>query len=623
MDSPSILATFATQVWRAPAETAIEWRDRQISYGDLDELASRIAAWLISSGAQPRDLIAVAVDNSFFAIPVLLGIWKAAGVFVPMDANNPDSRLSAMVSAVHPAWAITDGRASDVLARVWPDGHGRMLKLDSDALPEALAAEMLGQRAAALTPDQLSYIAFTSGSTGKPKAIAGRTKGLSHFIEWEARTFGVGERCRISQFAHPAFDVFFRDVLLPLSVGGTICIPDSRETLLDGFRLRDWIEQRRVEIIHCVPSLFRTLLRADLRAGMFQHLRLVLLAGEALAPANVRKWQGIFGERIELVNLYGATETTMVKFFHRIRREDGERKTIPIGKPMEGARAIIVDEQERVCPLNAVGEIYIRTPFRTLGYYQDPEATARVFIRNPFSEDPSDIVYRTGDLGRLRPDGLFEFVGRADSQVKIRGVRLELGEIESVLRACGGILDAAVIAAEEEHDVRLIAYVVAAQEPDWAALRDQLLTSLPVNFVPASFVRLDALPRTANGKVDRRALPLPERERSGLTAYREPETQTEKQLAAIWSELLGIERIGADDDFFALGGHSLMATQLMARIRSGFDIEAPLGRLFENPTLSRLALAIEEAQFEAADERTLSEVLEEMELHHTGAGAGQ
>ncbi|MGH9568839.1 MAG: non-ribosomal peptide synthetase, partial [Candidatus Angelobacter sp.] len=387
-----------------------------------------------------------------------------------------------------------------------------------------------------------------------------------------------------------------------------------REMMVDAGRLIDWIDDRKIELIHCVPSLLRMLTSGGLHRERFKSLKYVLLAGEALSPADVKKWIDIFDDRIHLVNLYGPSETTMVKFVYRISRADAERRSIPIGKPMEGARAVVVSPEGKMCPTNFAGEIYIRTPYSSLGYYKQPELTRTVFVPNPFSNDPEDIVYRTGDMGRVLQDGTFEFLGRTDFQVKIRGLRVELGEIENALRACKDVSDAVVVATHDRNDEPyLSAYVAGGPELQVDALRHELLSRLPGNMVPANIVRLDSLPRTYNGKVDRKALPAPEKQRSTGIAFRPASTDTEKRLSAVWVDLLGMEQVGMDDDFFSLGGHSLLATRLMARIQNDFEVEVPLAALFENPTIARLARVIEDAPADTVGDDLLAEVLDQID----------
>jgi amino acid adenylation domain-containing protein len=614
MSRRNVISMFADTATRFASKAAVEWRNQRVSYKELDDQSNRIAHWLISSGAATEDPVVVALANSIDTIPALLGVWKAGCAFVPVDLNNPGKRTEAMISAVQPQWIITETQVAETIAGMVKVPQGQILHIDrKDALQDAPDLDHIAIRSAQAGPDSVCYLYFTSGSTGTPKAIAGRPKSVAHFIEWESKFLNAGEDLRVSQFTHPAFDAFLRDIFLPLCNGGTVCIPDSSEAMLDANKLLQWIDEQRIQVIHCVPSLFRMLLNQKLRPEMFRDLKFILMAGEVISPADVKRWMDVFGERVQLVNLYGPTETTMVKFFHCIAPADAHSKSIPIGKPIDGTRALVVSPEGKACPPNFAGEIYIRTPYMTLGYYKAPELTRQVFIPNPFSKDPNDIVYRTGDLGRMLPDGTFEFLGRSDFQVKIRGVRVELGEIENALRACDGVKDSAVIVARDHNDEPyLVAYVAADPQAQVETLRDRIATELPPNFVPSVIIRLDQLPLTPNGKVDRKALPVPEKQRSNQTAYRAPETSTEKELGAIWSDLLGIERIGADDDFFSLGGHSLLATQLMSRIRAAFEVEVPLGALFEGPTIAKLARVVGQKQIEAADEEVLTELLEEV-----------
>jgi len=621
MNRFSILELLSESSNRFRQRIALEWRGTRISYDELETRANEIATRLISSGAGKGSLVAVLLENSLHVIPAMIGIWKAGCVFVPLDPNNPERRLTAMLSLVRPAWVVSESQFLDLIDRVYPPARDkfRLIQLcegrveprsDTGAGPNSRVA----QSTAAFEPDDLCYLCFTSGSTGSPKAIAGRYKSIAHFIEWEIETFKLDETCRVAQFTHPAFDAFLRDVLVPLCVGGTVCIPDGRETILLTSRLIEWIDEHRITLIHCVPSLFRMILNQELKPEYFRDLRYVMLAGERLFPSDVKRWLDVYGGRTQLVNFYGPTETTMIKFFHPITRADAERKSIPVGKPMKGARAIVVGADGKSCPPGAVGEIYIRTPYRSLGYYDAPELTAQVFVPNPFNTDPHDIVYKTGDLGRVQTDGDFEFLGRKDHQVKIRGLRVELGEIESCLRSCTGVNDTVVIEAIDSNgEPYLCAYVVTNEglEPD--TLRDQLLVELPANMVPSVFIKLDAMPLTLNGKVDRRNLPPPEKRRSRKAVYVAPRTLTEERLVNIWSDLLGVDPIGVDDDFFELGGHSLLATQLMSRLRVDLQVELPLGALFENPTIAKLSIPIAQSHLANTDADDVSRMLDEIE----------
>ncbi|HET7177425.1 MAG TPA: amino acid adenylation domain-containing protein, partial [Solirubrobacterales bacterium] len=572
---------------RFPERTAIERAGRRMSYAELMARAQGLAGRLLAAG-EPRGMrVAILAEDPLEVIPATLAALAAGGVFVPFDPLLPERRLEWMVEEIAPAWLLVEPGFAALGERLaaLPAGP-RLLALDEAAAAGPAAPEV------AHDPDDPCYVFFTSGSTGKPKGILGRLKGLDHFIRWEIDAFGLGPGVRVSQLTTPAHDPFLRDVFVPLCAGGTVCVPPDRVARLEPRQLAAWLHDADVHLVHCVPSLFRTLLDERLGPELFPGLRWILLAGEPLLPADVRRWMEVFGERIELVNVYGPTETTLAKLFHRVRREDCDRPVIPIGRPIRGARAVLVDDAGKICPPGVVGEIYLRTPYRSLGYFRRPELTREVFVPNPFSDDPEDVVYKTGDLGRVRDDGAIELLGRRDHQIKIRGVRVEPGEIESALREHGRVRDVVVVAREErEGEARLVAYVVAAGELTAEELRGFLERSLPELMIPRTFVFLDRLPHTLTGKVDRAALPPPPAEARAFVA---PRTPTEELLAVLWQELLGCERVGAADDFFALGGHSLLALQMLSRIRDCFDVDLPLGDFLGRRELGALAAAIDE-----------------------------
>jgi amino acid adenylation domain-containing protein len=576
---------------RCGDRAAIETPGRRTTYRELRERANGLAAALLESGAERGELVGLLASRTEDLAAGMLGVLQAGCAFVPLDLRSPAVRLESVVAEVRPRWWLASPDLGDLarnLARsraaspVIPLGEGGPRAERAPAVPEP-------------DPESLCYVFFTSGSTGQPKGIAGRLKGIDHFIRWEIETFALGEECRVSQLTSPAFDAVLRDVFVPLAAGGTLCAPASREDVLDGARLADWIGGERLTLVHCTPTVFRSLLRQELTPDHFPALRHVLLAGEPLLPADVRRWSAVFGGRIELINLYGPSETTMTKLFYRVRPEDGETRMIPVGQPMPGARVIVLDEEGSPCPPGQVGEVVLRTPYRSLGYLNQPELTASVFVRNPFSDRPDDLIYRTGDLGRLREDGHLEVLGRRDQQVKVRGVRVEIAPIEEALRSHPAVRDAAVVdRADAQGDKILCAYVVLdPAEPsslDADQLREYLAGRLPEAMVPSAFVRLEMLPRTLTGKLDRRALPDPGRMAGRLVAERvAPRTPLEARLAGLFTELLGVPEVGIRESFFALGGHSILAAQLLARVRADLGVEIPLGRIFQAATVESLA----------------------------------
>jgi amino acid adenylation domain-containing protein/non-ribosomal peptide synthase protein (TIGR01720 family) len=591
-------------------QIAIDGDATRMTYGEVEDASNSLANLIISSGTAKGSFIAILAEESAINIVGMIGVLKAGCAFVPLDPKLPHKRLEPMISEVAPEWFVVESRFVETLRNVLAEraskakiivmggGTGYEVARGCFARLEDLAAcQDTARPSVPLAPDDMVYVYFTSGSTGRRKGIAGRLKGIDHFVKWEIKTFNVGPRTRVSQLTTPSFDAFLRDSFTPLCAGGTVCVPLERENILEPAALVEWIDKERINLIHCVPSLFRLFANQVSDADYFSSLKYVLLSGERVLPADVRRWVELFGDRIQLVNLYGPTETTMTKFFYFIKAADKDRRSIPVGKPMEGAKALVVNELGSVCPLGTVGEIYIRTPYRSLGYYNQPELTKEVFTQNPFSDDPNDVVYKTGDLGRVLEDGNFEFITRKDQQVKIRGVRIELGEIENLLRGHEAVRDVAVVDRNDADDSEyLCAYVVLDREIESSALRDYLSQSLPSYMMPVAFVKMALLPRTISGKIDRRALPSLSEALAEVKETRvAPRTPVEEGLVGIWTQLLRLPHLGIHDNFFDVGGHSLLGVQLLSRVRDAFQVEIPLINLFEKPTVAGLAGHVEAA----------------------------
>jgi amino acid adenylation domain-containing protein len=584
---------------------AVDYGDRRLQYRELEEMSNNLANFLIASGAAKGSIVTIIVEDSVEVIIAIIATLKAGCVFVPLDPNVPETRLASMVAEVSPKWFIVESKFFNRIPR---SSGARVICVDSGDVPDNSRGDLIYLKEYAgyrnlenpdlpCQPNDMCYIYFTSGSTGRPKGIAGRLMAIDHFINWELETFGIGEGTRVSQLTTPSFDAYLRDVFVPLCAGGVVCGLKRVRTSPDVESLIDWVDRQRINLIHCVPSLFRSILSFELKPTYFPALKNILLAGEPVLPSDVRRWADIFGDRIQLVNLYGPSETTMTKLFYPIKPSDRDRRSIPIGKPMSGAKAMIIGSDGKACLPGAVGEIYIRTPYRSLGYYNQPELTNEAFIPNPFTGDPDDLIYKTGDLGRVLRDGNFEFLGRKDQQVKIRGIRIELREIESLLLDHEIVKDVAVIDRDDESGNKyLCAYVVCAGEAETSTLRDFLAARLPEYLVPSMFVMMNSLPRTITGKIDRRALPSIEQARAAAgRPYIAPRTPVEEMLADIWSQVLKLERIGVGENFFELGGHSLLATQVVSRVKAAFEVELPLRALFESPTVGSLAEQVESA----------------------------
>lgn len=610
---------FRRQAEATPAAVAIDRGSDSVSYALLEERARKLAGLLVGAGLGPGALVAILSEDRVNVVAALLACLRTRCVFVPLDPDLPPRRLALLLRTAPPEGFLVDTRWAGRLGMALPPESGEVALglLDDGDLPGPLDPRLrratVGDPPAPTPwdPEAHSYVYFTSGSTGVPKAIAGRAKGISHFIRWEIETFEIDASARVSQLTTPSFDAFLRDVFTPLCAGGTVCLPPAHGVSLSPADCAAWLETARVTHLHCVPTLFRALIGQPLAKSPFPVLRHVLLAGEPLLPADVERWLELTGESVPLTNLYGPSETTMVKLFHRVLPSDAARPSVPIGKAMPGARAMVFDPKGRPAPPGVVGEIFIRTPYRSLGYFRRPDLTLAAFVPNPLSEDPHDLLYKTGDMGRFLDDGALEFLGRKDRQVKVRGVRVELSEIERTAREHQSVQDVAVIDLEEPSGgTALAGFFVFHPAVEVSELHAFLSERLPSAMVPATLRPIDLLPRTINGKLDRAALlRLTTRRPEAGRPFTPPTTPTEHALAAIWEQLLSLHA-GVHDDFFSVGGHSLLAMQVVSRVESEFGIPVSLQEFLERPTISELAKRVEEALLGVAgdDAELLAEI---------------
>jgi acyl-coenzyme A synthetase/AMP-(fatty) acid ligase/acyl carrier protein len=422
-------------------------------------------------------------------------------------------------------------------------------------------------------------------------------KGLSHFLNWQSKTFAIGPGDRSAQLTALSFDAVLRDIFLPLTSGATLCLPEVND--LASGEILQWLERQQITVLHAVPSLAQSWLAYGVAQVDLRSMRWVFFVGEPLTEALVRQWRAAFPDSTEIVNLYGPTETTLVKCFYRVPADIGPGVQ-PVGWPIPDTQALVLAGNHQLCGINEPGEIVLRTPFRSLGYVNAPEENQKRFVKNPFRDDAEDLIYFTGDAGRYRPDGTLEILGRLDDEVKIRGVRIEPAEVTATLARHPLVESCVVVGKKNERDeTYLAAYAVASVEEKSTTteLRSYLLQQLPAAMVPTVFVFLDSLPLTPNGKIDRKALPEPDQQRSAPEeSYIAPRSRIESVVAGIWAEVLKLQRVSVHDNFFALGGHSLLATQIVSRIREALQVDLLLRALFENPTVSSLSDHLEAIQ---------------------------
>ena len=579
---------FETQASRTPNAVALVCRDQQITYAELNTRANQLAGHLRERGVGRGVLVGICIDRSIDAVLGLLGILKAGGAYVPMDPTYPPPRLAFMLKDSRAPALLTARRLRE---RV-PAGGCDVVCLDTEWPP---AASLADGDPDGVRPDDLAYVIYTSGSTGMPKGVMAPHRASVNRFSWMWRRWPFVADDVCCQTTALSFVDAMWEVFGPLLQGvRNVIIPD--EELEDPSRLVDTLSTTRVTRIVLVPSLLRLLLDSVPNVGAkLSRLRFWVTSGEPITSELVRRFANALPDAT-LVNLYGSSEVAADVTSYVIER-DRPLVRIPIGRPIDNTRIFVLDRNLNPVPIGVPGQIHVGGDGLARGYLHNPELTRQKFIPDPFSRDPDARLYATGDRGRFLPDGNIEFLGRFDNQLKIRGVRIEPSEIETVLRAHPSVQEAVIGVAGAVGDERLIGYLVpraGASGP--GDLRAFVRERLPDYMVPSSFVVLNALPLTPNGKVDRRALPAPDHQRGGDRDHVAPRTREEKALATIIAEVLNVDRVGVNDNFFELGGHSLLGIQVIARVRRVFRVELPLRRLFEEPTIAGLCATIARAE---------------------------
>jgi amino acid adenylation domain-containing protein/non-ribosomal peptide synthase protein (TIGR01720 family) len=569
---------------------AIEEADRRIDYAELDARSRALGHALKARGVGPGAIVALPLPACIDYVVALFATVRAGGVFMPLDPAYPETRLRQIFQLARPQLVLVRAGEDALAARLAACNEAPVDTLTIDAAPP----DALPELPLVAGDDDTGYLIHTSGSTGTPKLIAGRNKGISHFVHWEVGELGIDSAVRASIFSPPTFDVSLREIFVPLLAGGTLAIPDA-DTRADTTRLAAWLGDRQITLMHAVPSLFRLLTRAlrDGGQGGVPTLRHACLAGEPLYGADVAAWRAVAGATTALINLYGPSETSLAKAFHRV---DGETYApgaiVPIGQPIANT-ALLLLRDGRLAEIGEIGEIHIRTPFASNGYWQDPARTAESFVPNPLADDARDRIYRTGDLGRYRADRSVEFVGRADRQVKIDGVRIELPEIEGALRAHPCVEEVAAHTFRlADGGLRLVGYYTAGVPIDAGTMRAHLEGLLPGAMIPGYLMQLPALPKNLNGKIDRKALPRPEALIAADQAYSAPQGPVETTLAALWADALGLDRIGVESPWVTAGGNSLRAIGLIGRINREFGVGLTIREFLEQGTIRAQAKLI-------------------------------
>ncbi len=592
---------FAAQAERTPEALAVLGPAAGLTYAELDRQSDLLAGLLRGHGVGPDVLVGVALERSPVLMIALLAVAKAGGAFVPLDPDYPDERLRFMLEDSRAALLLAEPEVSGRLTVAVPIlSPAELLALAPADRPTALAVQTPVQMPVETPVDGLAYVVYTSGSTGRSKGAMASHRSLGNtYLAWEDAYRLRSHPTRHLQMASASFDVFVGDLTRALCSGGALVIC-PRETLLDPERLYELMRRAKVDSAEFVPAVLRVLAAyLEERGERLDFMRLLVAGSDVWYGEEYTRFLALGGPETRVINSYGVAEASIDSTFFEARAGDvASPGVVPIGRPFAGSRLYLLDVFGQPAPRGVAAELYLGGEGLARGYLGNPDLTAARFLPDPWGVEPGARMYRTGDLAAYRPEGTVAFLGRADDQIKVRGFRIEPGEIEVALAAHPEVRQAVVLAPEIAPGERqLVAYVVPAEglNPTPAGLRRFLAERLPAHFVPATFTLLTAFPLSPNGKVDRRALASRERSTEEAAAFLPPRTPIEGVVAGIWSDVLGVARVGTDSQFFELGGHSLLATQVISRLRTAFKIELPLRALFTSPTVAGLAGEVETA----------------------------
>jgi amino acid adenylation domain-containing protein len=590
---------FEAQARDTPLATALLDQDEQLTYAELNRRANQLAHYLLKLGVGREVLVAVCLNDSPRLIVALLAILKAGGAYVPLDPSLPLERLTFMQKDTGGRFLLSE---QSLLAHA-PTCAATIVCLDSQW--EEISRYSIENPESGARPDNLAYIIYTSGSTGNPKGVMVEHRGVCNMVWDQLKQFEIGPETRLLQFASLSFDASVSEIFTALIGGATLCLR-NRETGFSGSGLVQMMRDLGITVVTLPPTMLSTA-----PMDSCQSLKTIVSAGESCSAEIVERCAP--GRRF--INAYGPTETSVCASLWVC--QDIPSGPPPVGRPIANMQIYLLDQDRQPVPVNVQGEIYIGGIGVARGYLHRPDLTAERFVPNPFSDEPGARLYRTGDAALYLPDGQIEYLGRLDHQVKIRGHRIEPGEIETALRQHPSVRDAVVVdRASVDQGTRLVAYVISSVEEtlNVGELHGFLKDKLPEYMLPPNFVALREFPLTASGKIDRTRLPAPEQSRPALTTnYEAPRTTSEQLLVDIWVEVLGVEKIGVHDNFFELGGHSLLVAKVISRVLDLFQVELPVRVLFEAPTVAELNVAVLKSQADKLDLDNLEGILAEID----------
>ena len=599
---------FEQQCNSTPDNIAVVFQDQQLTYRELNTRANQLSHYLQQLGVNADVLVGLCVERMPVMLIALLAILKAGGVYVPIDPSYPLERKAFILADTQMSILLTQQH----LAADLPTNQTQVICLDAE---ELISQQPIHNPISQTTKLNLAYIIYTSGSTGKPKGTMIPHEGLINYLTWCTQIYAVDQGIGTLVHSPIGFDLTITSLFSPLLVGKRVeLLPENQdiETLAQALRHSD-----NLSLVKITPAHLELLKGQLSPEEVMGRTRAFIIGGENLTAQNIAFWQE-FAPNTILVNEYGPTETVVGCCIYQVPNSQHHSGSVPIGTPIANTQLYVLDQHLQPVPIGVPGELYIGGKGVARGYFNRPDLTAQKFIPHPFSNEPGERLYKTGDLVSHRSDGTLEFLGRIDNQVKLRGFRIELEEIEAALLQHPDVKESAVIVREDiPGDQRLVSYIVLNQDSSFSInqLREFLKAKLPEYMAPSVFVPLKALPLTNNGKIDRKALPAPDKvrpEQAGL--FVAPRNSTELQLTEIWAEILRLDRIGIYDNFFNLGGHSLLATQLISRVRDTFQAELVVKNIFEAPTIADLAALVTQKLAEQADEKLLAATLAELDL---------
>jgi amino acid adenylation domain-containing protein len=589
-DHQCVHELFEEQAARTPGAIAVVFEDEQLSYGELDARANQLARHLRSLGVATDSLVGVLMERSVEMVVALLAVLKAGAAYVPLDPEYPSERLAFMLADADVEVLLIQQRLRHTLSE--SDSRVRVICSDDDW--QAIAQQSTAPLPRFATPSNLVYMLYTSGSTGRPKGAMITHGAVVNYIRWMQSDFPLNASDSILQKTPFGFDVSVWEFFAPLAVGARLIMARPGDHR-DPSYLVQVSKEESVSTLQLVPSQLRVLLDEP-GFSRLDSLRHVFCGGEVMTTELEHRF--LTSMSASLTNICGPTETTIDTVFWTCKG-DGRPSGVPLGRPVANTQLYVLDAAMRPVPIGVMGELYVGGVGVGRGYWKRPDMTAEKFVPHPYSRVGGERLYRSGDVARFGAEGEVEFLGRIDYQVKIRGFRVELGEVQAALSACEGVRDCVVVVHRDANaEERLVAYVVAEDEsPTTEELRAVLQQTLPEFMVPSIFVTMEEIPLLTNGKVDRQSLPAPGESRAGAEkVYVAPRNRTEELLAGIWSEVLGIEKVGIDSNFFDLGGHSLLAIRIVTRVREVFNVKLPLSELFVSPHVARLAELIDNLQ---------------------------